>query len=204
MPLAPLYRLNAHLPGRLGTTGVTIAVTLRAYFWLNGALPPRFELSTPLDEAIPFLPWTYGVYVSFFALLLGAAWRLEAAEYVRLLGAVLVANGVCYMGFMLFPAHYPRPPLEAIAPGVWREQFRILHASDGAGNTFPSIHVATTLLVALRLRGRAGGALWMGWALLICLSTLTVKQHFVVDVLGGAAVAWAVHALVFGARRERP
>jgi membrane-associated phospholipid phosphatase len=137
------------------------------------------------------------VYVSFFALLLGAAWLLEAEEYVRMLAAVLVLNGVCYLGFLLFTAHYPRPPLESIPPGFWREQFRVMYASDKAGNTFPSIHVATTLFVSLRLRHQRGGVLWVLWALLISLSTLTVKQHFVVDVLGGFAVAWGVHAVMF-------
>ncbi len=198
----PLHQLNAHFLGRLLTTGVTIAVTFQAYFWLNDTLPPRYDFSTPLDALIPFLPWSYAVYSSFFALLLGAAWRLEADEYLRMLAAVLVANGVCYVGFLLFTAHYPRPPLESIPPGFWREQFRVMYASDGAGNTFPSIHVATTLLGALRLRRRKGGALWMVWALFISLSTLTVKQHFVVDVLGGAAVAWGVHAVVFRAKRR--
>jgi len=197
---ALLYQLNGHFAGRLLTTLVTIGATLQSYFWLNNHLPSRFDFSTPLDAAIPFLPWTYGVYVSFFALLLATAWLLEAREFLRMLAAVLVVNAVCYLGFFLFTAHYPRPPLESIPPGFWREQFRVMYASDSAGNTFPSIHVATTMLGALRLWPRRGGALWMGWALLIAVSTLTVKQHFVVDVLGGMAVAWAVHAWLFRPR----
>ncbi|MBM7114512.1 phosphatase PAP2 family protein [Archangium primigenium] len=200
--MASLLRLNAHFGGRLLTTGVAIAGTFQPYFWLNDHLPPRFDFLTPLDTAIPFLPWTYALYSSFFALLLGAAWLLDGHEYLRMLGAVLLANAVCYLGFFLFTAHYPRPPLDSIPPGFWREQFRQMRASDNAGNTFPSIHVATTLLGALRLRHQRGGALWVLWAVLICLSTLTVKQHYVVDVLGGIGVAWGVHALLF--RRPVP
>lgn len=76
---------------------------------------------------------------------------------------------------------------------------------DKPGNTFPSLHVATTVLGALRLRHRRGGALWLLWAALISVSTLTVKQHFLVDVLGGLAVAFAVHAVVFRkAARTQP
>jgi membrane-associated phospholipid phosphatase len=202
--VALLYRLNEHFAGRLLTTVVAIVTTFQSYFWINDTFPSRFDLLTPLDEAIPFLPWTYAVYTSFFALLLGAAWLLEAREYLRMLAAVLLANGVCYLGFMLFTAHYPRPPLESIPPGFWREQFRLMYGSDQAGNTFPSIHVATTMLGALRLRHRRGGALWMLWALLISLSTLTVKQHFIVDVLGGFAVAWAIHAVMFRRTSEAP
>ena len=196
-----LQRLNAHFAGRLLTTGVFIALTFQSYFWINDHLPPRFDFLTPLDAAIPFLPWTYAVYTSFFALIIGAAWLLDGREYLRMLGAVLLANAVCYLGFILFTAHYPRPSLESIAPGFWREQFRRMYASDNAGNTFPSIHVAITMLAALRLWHRRGGAWWMLWASLISLSTLTVKQHYLVDVLGGFAVAWGVHALLFRTAR---
>ncbi|ATB27585.1 hypothetical protein MEBOL_001029 [Melittangium boletus DSM 14713] len=202
--MAWLYRLNGHFAGRLLTTGVAIAATFQPYFWINDTLPPRFDFLTSLDTAIPFLPWTYALYSSFFALLLGAAWLLDGHEYLRMLGAVLLANAVCYLGFILFTAHYPRPPLDSIPPGFWREQFRRMHASDNAGNTFPSIHVATTMLGALRLRHHRGGALWMLWAVLISLSTLTVKQHFLVDVLGGLAVAWGVHAVWFRRKASAP
>ena len=89
---ALLYQLNGHFAGRLLTTLVTIGATLQSYFWLNNHLPSRFDFSTPLDAAIPFLPWTYGVYVSFFALLLATAWLLEAREFLRMLAAVLVVN----------------------------------------------------------------------------------------------------------------
>jgi membrane-associated phospholipid phosphatase len=192
-----LWRLNAHFAGRLFTTGVVIAGTFQVYWWLNAHLTPRYDFFTPLDAAIPFLPWTHTVYVSFFFLLLVAAWQLDGPEYVRMLGAVLVVNAVCYLGFILFTAHYPRPPLEAIAPGYWREEYRWMWSQDKPGNTFPSLHVAITVLGALRLRYRRGGRWWLAWAFLICVSTLTVKQHFIVDVLGGIAVALAIHAVVF-------
>jgi membrane-associated phospholipid phosphatase len=193
------YRFNRGFWGRLVTTGGVLGATLQSYFWLNHTLPPRFDLLTPLDTAIPFLPWTYAVYTSYFALMVGAAWRLGVEEFSRLLGALLLANLVCYLGFILFTAHYPRPALESI-PSPWHAGFQWMYASDGAGNTFPSLHVAVSLLGALRLRHHRGGALWLLWAGLISLSTLTVKQHFVVDVLGGAAVAWGAHAVFFSPR----
>jgi membrane-associated phospholipid phosphatase len=192
-----LLWLNRHFAGRLLTTVAVVGGTFQSYWWLNGHLSPRYDFLTPLDVAIPFLPWTHAVYTSFFVLLLAAAWQLDGREYVRMLGAVLVVNAVCYLGFILFTSHYPRPDVESIASPYWREQFRLMWSQDKPGNTFPSLHVATTVLGTLRLRLRRGGTLWVVWATLICVSTLTVKQHFLVDVLGGLAVAFAVHAVVF-------
>lgn len=199
-----LLRLNRHFAGRLVTTVAIIAGTFELYWWLNAHLAPRYDFSTSLDAAIPFLPWTHAVYTSFFLLLLVAAWQLDAREYVRMLAAVLVVNAVCYAGFILFTAHYPRPDVESITSPYWHEEFRWMWSQDKPGNTFPSLHVAITVLGALRLSKRRGGALWGVWAALICLSTLTVKQHFIVDVLGGLAVACAVHAVVFRSTEVRP
>jgi len=195
-----LLRLNRHFAGRLATTVGVLMGTFQGYWWLNANLPPRFDLALPVDAAIPFLPWTYAVYTSFFVFPLVAAWALEAEEYVRMLGAVLTVNAVCYLGFFLFTSHFPRPPVEAIESPYWREQFRVMWSQDLPGNTFPSLHVAVTGLGALRLRHRRAGALWLAWAGLISLSTLTVKQHFVVDVAGGVVVALAAHAVFFRRR----
>jgi membrane-associated phospholipid phosphatase len=192
-----LLWLNQHFAGRLLTAVAVITATFQVYGWLNDRLPPRYDLSTPLDAAIPFLPWTHPLYMSFFLLLMVAAWQLDAREFVRMLGAVLVMDVVCFLGFVLFTAHYPRPDVESIASPYWREEFRWMWSRDRPGNTFPSLHVAATVLGTLRLRRRRGGNWWGGWAALICVSTLTVKQHFIVDVLGGIAVALAVHAVVF-------
>jgi membrane-associated phospholipid phosphatase len=192
-----LFWLNRHFVGRLITAVAVIAGTFQIYWWLNDHLTPRFDFMTPLDAAIPFLPWTHVIYTSFFYMLLVMAWQLDGREFVRMLGAVLLVNVVCYLGFILFTAHYPRPDVESIASPYWREEFRWMWSQDKPGNTFPSLHVAATVLGALRLRHRRGGALWLVWAALVCVSTLTVKQHFIVDVLGGLAVAFAVHAVVF-------
>jgi membrane-associated phospholipid phosphatase len=192
-----LLRVNRRFAGRLMVTATMMAFTFLAYWALNDALAPRFDLMTPLDAAIPFLPWTLPVYGSFYVLVLAAAWGCGAEEFVGLMAALLLANVLCYAGFVLLPSAYPRPELSVLAGTRWYEPFRSMWGSDKPGNTFPSLHVAITFVLALRLRLRRAGALWLGWALLVCASTLTVKQHYLADVVGGIAVALAAHALAF-------
>lgn len=199
-----LIRLNSHWLGRIATTLVTIALTFQAYWYLNNHLSPRVDLSTPLDRAIPFLPSTLLIYQSFFVMLLWAAWVCQAREFLRLMAAVLVANLVAYLGFIAFTAHYPRPDCSGIEPLWLRSAFVSMFAQDAPGNTFPSIHVAVTVLVALRLRSRRLGWAWLVWGGLVVLSTLTVKQHFVADALGGIVVALGTHALFFGSTGTGP
>jgi membrane-associated phospholipid phosphatase len=55
--------------------------------------------------------------------------------------------------------------------------------------------VAVTWLLTLRMRRRRWGGLWLVWGGLVALSTLTVKQHFIADVVGGIALATAPQRL---------
>lgn len=200
--------LSQRFAGRLLITSLMMALTFFAYWGLNDALSPRFDLLTPLDTAIPFLPWTLPLYTSFYVLVLAATRVCDAEEFLRLAAALLFANVLCYVGFLLLPSYYPRPDLAALKGTRWYGPFQSMWGSDKPGNTFPSLHVAITFVLALRLLRHRAGFIWFAWGVLICLSTLTVKQHFMADVAGGIGVALVAHALAFrkaaaGAREAR-
>lgn len=189
--------LDRHFFTRVGTTVALVAGTLVIYQRLNAALAPRFDFWVPLDGLIPFLPWTWLVYASFYVMLPLAAWWARPGEYPKTLAAVLLANVLCWLGFVLFPAHYPRPSLEGVDPTWLREALASMWRDDLPGNTLPSIHVTTATLVSLRLHRMRGGVGWLVWGAAISLSTLTVKQHFVADVVAGLLLALAINAVFF-------
>jgi membrane-associated phospholipid phosphatase len=64
---------------------------------------------------------------------------------------------------------------------------------DGRTNSFPSMHTSVATLTALHLYPIVGPAIVV-FPVLIGLSCLFTKQHFVVDLPAGAALGW----LVFG------
>jgi hypothetical protein len=110
---------NRSFGGRLFTTGLLIGLTMPVYMWINHTVAPRFDLGLPVDASIPFLPWTIFVYLSFYLLLLTAAALSTPRDYSRIQKTVLAANFICYAGFFLVPAHYPRP-LRRLQE-LWRE-----------------------------------------------------------------------------------
>jgi membrane-associated phospholipid phosphatase len=73
----------------------------------------------------------------------------------------------------------------------------VLHGVDATGNACPSLHVATAVFTAAwlhRLLGQIGfGAAWrIGnalWVVGIVWSTVAVRQHVVLDVVGGLLLA---------------
>lgn len=187
-----LLARNQTREGRLGVALGATTLSMAGYWLVNGLVPPRHDLALPVDHAIPFLPWTFAVYVSIYALPLGVGWRASAEDFSRMILGTVPLMGLSWLSFLLLPAEYPRPA--AATAGAWAGAYAWLHGLDGPGNTFPSLHVGVTALAALRTRAWPDGRWWSAWAVAIILSTLTTKQHFVVDVVGGVLLAAACDA----------
>ncbi|MFZ5478143.1 MAG: phosphatase PAP2 family protein [Myxococcota bacterium] len=166
---------------------VYMAVALWVYAFINAAREPRFDYYTPLDAAIPLLPWTILVYVSFYAVALLAIPLLSPARFLRTLQSACITGPVAWLFFWFAPAHYPRPPLETSS--AFAPVFEWLYAMDAPGNTFPSLHVASCTLLGLGLSERPERAFWVAWTVAVSVSTLTTKQHYVADVVGGVLLA---------------
>jgi len=115
--------------------------------------------------------------------LLFAAAQSTPHNFSRIQKSVRIANFICYAGFLLLPAHYPRPLPETA--GIFEGAYRWLYSNDRPGNTFPSIHAAASLCAGFGMPG----IFWKVWACAVAVSILTVKQHFIADLAGGAIVA---------------
>ena len=89
--------------------------------------------------------------------------------------------------------------------GVCGELVRLIQAVDTPGNVCPSIHVSSSLSVAAAAHGsqalRKYPWLRRGIDLIvcgICLSTMFLKQHSLVDVVCGCLVTAGMAAAVYG------
>ncbi|MBX3271201.1 MAG: phosphatase PAP2 family protein [Sandaracinaceae bacterium] len=163
---------------------------------------------TALDHAIPFVPWTVWLYgtITWASL---AAWLTyrERADGARLMTAIGLASALCALVFVLWPTTFPRElyPLPEGLGARTLAELRELRDDDSPSNCFPSLHVALAWAIALTwaswLRPRALAALPIGWALVVSVTTITTKQHYVIDVPAGLVVG--VLAFV-GARRAVP
>ena len=93
--------------------------------------------------------------------------------------------------FLFFPTTYPRPVYPEVANAFVAFLMNLVRTGDTPNNCFPSMHVALTIGATASIRHRGKGFfLFFGtWTLLIILSTLTTKQHYLMDICGGATVA---------------
>lgn len=212
--LERLVRFGAWSGRALVLTSLTYFVILLGYVACRNHpfFEPRELSLSALDRAVPFWVdtiWVYGT-VSYTTLL--GYFLVRDARTTGRFGLTLVlASAVCWLGFALWPVSFPRQlyPLDG-AHGAAASLARLaeLRESDAPDNCFPSLHVALATSLALLLREperpRLVRLLAPVWATLVSLSTLTVKQHYAIDVLGGAAVGLGAYALAKRAARGRP
>lgn len=161
---------------------ILAAYLLFCLFYLGAAAidlrQPQLLQPSPIDRAIPFLPWTIAVYLSQFVFLfLTLRWQRDARVYVPMAIATLISCAI----FIFYPTTIARPPVDNAAFGA-------LWLFDVPENCFPSLHVSLAIIAASYWPRRR----WIGiaWAIAIAISTMTTKQHYFVDVAGGIVVGF--------------
>jgi membrane-associated phospholipid phosphatase len=168
----------------------------------------RLGAPSPLDIAL------IGVHFSFFLVPHATAiwvWAARPALFSRYIGS-LVAT--CWVGLITAFLVPTAPPWLAGARGHIPQVHRIMRdvvmgatpESYGAGlravgendvAAMPSLHMALTVLVALvaARAGRAAGIAGWIYAAAMALALVYLGEHYVVDLVAGAALAWVVWRL---------
>lgn len=185
---------------------VAIIVIDMGLFWLisyNIQPGQGLSLRIPLDDWIPFLPATVILYSAVYS---ASAYALFSVRSPALFRRVVVAYVSILVIHLLFFAAMPvaawdfRPDVTGwdadtfITWGV-----RLTFFVDPPTNLFPSQHVSMAviaMLVAWKARPSLGLAI-APLVLGICVSIATMKQHYVVDGIAGALLAWLVYRIVF-------
>lgn len=103
--------------------------------------------------------------------------------------AFIISAVITSSFFLAVPTKMPRPPL--VSDGFFDTALNNVWILDTAKNAFPSQHVAFSFVCAFVLATayRKWGWFFILVALVIAVSTLLVKQHYVWDVVGGFVVA---------------
>jgi membrane-associated phospholipid phosphatase len=194
------------------TIGLSLAALQSAiYFGIGHAHFARSTelLRTWVDDGIPFWPWTVWCYLPFYAAIfvMAIGGFRHRALFNRAAVGVAVVMALGATGHLLVRAEFPRPVLHPPYSNPSMAFLAWVHAIDAPGNVFPSLHVAqTSLLSLLLIRDRPVlGRVALVMATMLALSTMTIKQHFVADVLSGYLLAFIGRAVALrGLARAAP
>ena len=140
-------------------------------------------MSIPWDALVPFWPPAISVYVlsyAFWVVNYVLIARESKAHCYRVLAGDWIAKVLC--------APY------ASGSGLWLWITRIIYATDSPRNLLPSIHCLESWLCWRGLFGCKRTPIWYKafsgvFAVMVCASTVLVKQHVLLDIPAGILLA---------------
>lgn len=157
------------------------------------------EFTSRIDDKIPFRPgwvWVYsGLYYPVILLLVFTVKTFSQFSYTVFSFITLLIMQLS--AFFFFPVK---------TPARWRDYDRgrslsarflgLVHSYDGLPNSIPSMHVSVSTLTAFHLNHNlsidngAYSLLPFLFPLLIAISALFTKQHYIVDLAPGAVLGY--------------
>ncbi|MGR9099237.1 MAG: phosphatase PAP2 family protein [Gammaproteobacteria bacterium] len=168
------------------------------YFWCqrNAVTVPR-TFSSVLDERLPFWPsWVWVYSFMYYPMILYVNFHLQSPrEFLYVVASYLMLLAGQMTFFILYPIE--TPPDWRHYNGRCSLSMRFLsfvHSFDQRSNCFPSMHTSVAMLTALHLFPKSGGLVFL-FPLVIGLSCLFTKQHYLVDVPAGAVLGWLVYEI---------
>lgn len=184
---------------------ISVLVALFAWgipYYLNNHFSLWDPITLPLlsgEAEIPFWAWTSPIYLSVALQVSIGMWFLPKKVFGKGIIAGLLVLFIHNLIFLFYPTCLPRDIVTEDLSDFSRFCYQIILLADAPQNCFPSLHVAMATLVALvwlEVKIWKGLAFFL-WAFLIVFSTLTTKQHYLVDVMGGFIIAHLTYYLVF-------
>ena len=155
----------------------------------------HYNLTIALDEQIPFLSWTVLIYWGCFIFWIINYYigvKYDKGKGYRFIGSHFIGEAVCFFVFVFFPTTMTR----AANPGIslFDKIIGLTYTYDAPDNLFPSIHCFVSWLCWIAVRKNRKIPAWyqklsLLMAVLVCISTLTVKQHVIADVPAGILLA---------------
>lgn len=182
---------------------VVLIVGAYQFYFLTQRHPwrPARSFHSPLDERIPFVPgwsWVYS-FLYYPAILYLNLLARTPGEFTRMAFSFIVLLVLQMVCFTLYPVATPphwreRAQAHRAARGRAGRFLGFVRHFDGPSNCLPSMHVSVATLAALHASSALGPWAW-AFPVLIAISCVFTKQHYLIDLPLGAALGAAVFAL---------
>ena len=178
-------------------------------FFLTERLIPVekcYSVHIALDDWIPFCEVFWIPYVFWYALIvisLGYFLLRNIDSFKRLQTYIIITQVAAMVIYILFPNMQDLRPVEFARDNLLTQAVGLLYSVDTNTNVCPSLHVAYSIGIAsvwLKEKSAAGG--WKAFVVvavvLICLSTVFIKQHSVIDMFAAIPVCLLAEYIVYG------
>ncbi|MBF0103860.1 MAG: phosphatase PAP2 family protein [Deltaproteobacteria bacterium] len=159
----------------------------------------NINLMLPYEDRIPFLPFMVIIYLSVYLLPVGIILSIyRKGRIFKIMIVFTLALFIHTLFFIIMPVEYSLRPVVNIPSEILHQLMLFVYSVDAPINTFPSLHVSVAFIsyyIIRRYRPQwSRGVLML--AIAIALSTVLVKQHYILDVVSGFLIAHLLNAFI--------
>ncbi len=163
-----------------------------------------WDISMPIDHTFKVVPWTISIYVGsyiiWFVSYFVIAMQDDRKQSERFFSAILLTRLFLTVIFLALPTT-ANLRTEVTGTSFWDWATRFIYSADSpAVNYFPSMHCMASWFCFIGVRGKKEFPLW--WRILsfvlaiaVFISTITTRQHVLIDIPGGIVFAELCYAL---------
>jgi len=191
------------LPYRLEILGLTLFGWLILYFFVNRLkVEPnnRLDLGTSIDLKIPFIPQFSLIYFSTYIFVIQPFFILaKAGQFYWMLVCFVSISTFASLIHAVLPSKITRNE-EINTESISGKLLALFQKTCKPYGNFPSMHVGLSVPVIVAnfmVGGIISGSICLLWAILISLSTLFTKQHYILDVLAGLIGGVIIFGITF-------
>lgn len=152
------------------------------------------DVKRKIDDSIPFLPFTsvfYSLWFPLIAVFPIALYYVNTSGYTLYMAAMVLEIVLSVICYLLYPTTFERPkPSDTL----FGNAMKLVYKGSYRGlNCAPSLHCSSCYLILWICCTCEGMPAWMRLAggitaVLIVISTMTTKQHTVIDVVSAAGM----------------
>jgi membrane-associated phospholipid phosphatase len=177
-------------------------------FWLaeRGITDKYYIMYTALDDLIPFCEYFLIPYLFWFVYLAGMVvytLLFDVECFVKLMKFIIITYSAALVIYFLFPTAQELRPAAFERNNFFTGLISGYYDFDTNTNVCPSLHV-TGSLAAMFAAWNSRHFYKMKWkivfsvtALLICMSTVFLKQHSILDVFAALIICVVAYPLVY-------
>ncbi|MBQ6885002.1 MAG: phosphatase PAP2 family protein [Clostridia bacterium] len=176
-------------------------VYLSLFIFTEKFVTPIYNVYCPLDDLIPFCEFFVIPYVLWYALLAFVSLYtlfFDIPSFKKFYWFLSITCIITFSLYIIFPNMQNLRPQEFARDNIFVDVMKNLYAIDTNTNVCPSIHVIFSLgmLFTMWNSKHFNSTLWriaeLIIAVSICLATVFLKQHSVIDIFAGVALSFIV------------
>lgn len=164
-----------------------------------------------LDDMIPFCEWFLIPYLFWFVYLVGMhlyTLLYDVHSFKRMMKYIILTYTIAIVTYLIWPTCQELRPTSFDRDNILTQFIAGFYQFDTNTNVCPSIHVIGSLAVMeaglwCKRLSKPCKAGFVAVAVLICISTVFMKQHSVLDVLAALPICLLGHFLFFRKEKEK-